>query len=313
MSTTTSDQPTIPALREGIFVTDGGLETTLVFHEGLDLPDFAAFPLLDYEVGRDALRRYYEPYFEIAAAAGTGIVVDTPTWRANPDWAARQGLDDDALFDLNIRAVRFVRGLADGWDVPSVINGVIGPRGDGYAIGEVMGAREARHYHGLQARAFAAAGVDMITAVTMTYVDEAIGITEAASRVGSPAVISFTVETDGRLPSGETLGDAIHRTDAASSLPPAHYMVNCAHPTHFVDELRSKAGWTLRIGGIRANASKMSHEELDEAESLDRGDVAELAADYGSLATLLPGLRVVGGCCGTDHEHIAAALAAVRG
>ncbi len=306
MSTTTSDQHTIPALRDAVFVTDGGLETTLVFHEGIDLPDFAAFPLLETADGRAALRRYYEPYFDIAARAGTGIVLDTPTWRANPDWAARQGLDDERLHDVNVRAVDFIRELAAERDVTSILNGVIGPRGDGYVVGETMSPAEARNYHAVQARAFAEAGVDVVTAVTMTYVDEAVGVADAVAAVGLPSVVSFTVETDGVLPSGETLGDAVHRTDAASTTPPAHFMVNCAHPSHFVDELRSKAGWTARIGGIRANASRMSHEELDAAEELDRGDVGELAADYRALAELLPGLRVVGGCCGTDHEHIGA-------
>jgi S-methylmethionine-dependent homocysteine/selenocysteine methylase len=299
-------------------VTDGGLETTLVFHHGIDLPDFAAFPLLDTEVGRAALADYYQPYLDLGRRLGTPVVVDTPTWRANLDWGARLGYDAIRLAAVNRRAVEFVRELAtDGPGVPveHVVDGVIGPRGDGYVIGETMSASEAAAYHGLQARAFAEAGAAMMTAVTMTYVDEAIGAVRAAGSVGLPVVISFTVETDGVLPSGEPLGDAIARVDGATDGAPAYYMVNCAHPAHFAEQLTTGAGWLARVKAIRANASRCSHAELDEATELDRGDVADLAGWYGRLTAILPDLRVVGGCCGTDHEHVAAiaeSLAGVR-
>ena len=295
---------TLPQLDDRPFVTDGGLETTLVFHEGIDLPDFAAFPLLDDVEGRRALARYYHPYLEIARRHGTGIVLDTPTWRANLDWGPRLGYDADALADLNRRAVRFVSELADATPgVTAVVNGVIGPRGDGYVVGTAMSADEAASYHGLQARAFAEAGADMVTGVTITSAAEGAGIARAAGAAGLPVVISFTVETDGRLPSGETLGAAIDVVDRATDAPPAYFMVNCAHPSHFVDALRGGA-WVERIRGIRANASRASHAELDEAEVLDIGDIDELAGDYADLARRLPGLAVVGGCCGTDHRHI---------
>jgi S-methylmethionine-dependent homocysteine/selenocysteine methylase len=287
------------------FLTDGGLETTLVFQQGIDLPDFAAFPLLDSEDGRAALTAYYEPYLEIAERLGTGFVLDTPTWRANLDWGARLGYDAVRLAAVNRRAVDFVTALAGRRPgVPTTVNGVIGPRGDGYVIGTTMSAAEAAAYHGLQARAFVEAGAEMISAITMTYADEAIGVARAAATVGLPAVISFTVETDGRLPSGQPIGDAIATVDDACRVAPAYYMVNCAHPTHFSDQLEAGAPWLARVQGVRANASRLSHAELDEAEELDRGDVDELAALYVSLRSALD-LRVVGGCCGTDHEHIA--------
>ena len=246
------------------------------------------------------------------------MVVDTPTWRANLDWGARLGYDAIRLAAVNRRAVEFVRELATsgpGGPVEHVVDGVIGPRGDGYVIGETMSASEAAAYHGLQARAFAEAGAAMMTAVTMTYVDEAIGVVRAAGSVGLPVVISFTVETDGVLPSGEPLGDAIARVDGATDGAPAYYMVNCAHPTHFAEQLTTGADWLARVKAIRANASRCSHAELDEATELDRGDVADLAGWYGRLNAILPDLRVVGGCCGTDHEHVAAiaeSLAGVR-
>ena len=300
---------TLIQLSAPLTVTDGGLETTLVFHDGIDLPDFAAFPLLDTEVGRTALADYYQPYLELGRRLAVPVVVDTPTWRANPDWGARLGYDANQLDAVNRRAVQFVRQLATtgpGGPVEHVVNGVIGPRGDGYVIGETMSAKEAAAYHALQARAFAETGAEMITAVTMTYADEAIGVVSAAGAVGVPVVISFTVETNGTLPSGEALADAIARVDGSTEAAPAYYMINCAHPTHFAEQLTTGADWLARIKAIRANASRSSHAELDQATELDRGDVADLAGWYRRLNTILPDLRVVGGCCGTDHEHVAA-------
>lgn len=291
------------------FLTDGGLETTLVFIDGIDLPAFAAFPLIDTEDGRAALRRYFGPYLDVAAKYAMPFVLDTPTWRANVDWGPALGYDLDELRAVNRRAVGFVRDLAAEFPtVTTLVNGVIGPRGDGYIVGSAMTASEAAGYHSLQAEAFAGAGVDLITAVTMTYSDEAIGICSATRDVGLPVVISFTVETDGRLPSGEELGAAITAVDEATSAAPVYFMVNCAHPTHFAATLRDGADWTRRIKAVRANASRLSHAELDEATELDRGDLAELAALYAELDELLD-LRVVGGCCGTDHEHVAAIAA----
>jgi S-methylmethionine-dependent homocysteine/selenocysteine methylase len=308
----------LPHLDAPLTVTDGGLETTLVYLHGIDLPDFAAFPLLDTESGRAALAAYYEPYLHLGRRLDLPVIVDTPTWRANLDWGARLGYDAARLAAVHRGAVTFVRDLATssgGGGTRHVVNGVVGPRGDGYVVGETMSASEAAAYHGLQARAFAEAGAAMMTAVTMTYADEAIGVARAARAAGIPAVISFTVETDGALPSGERLGDAITRVDEATDHAPAYYMVNCAHPTHFVDQLTPGAGWTARVQAIRANASRCSHAELDAATELDRGDVAELVAWYEQLYAVLPALRVVGGCCGTDHEHmtaIAESLVGVR-
>jgi len=300
----TSDRP---------FLTDGGLETTLVFHDGIDLPEFAAFPLLDSDEGVEALRRYYAAYLDIAEHHALGIVLDTPTWRASLDWGARLGYDAARLADVNRRAVEFVDRLASARSLPhTVLNGVMGPRGDGYQVGATMSATEAATYHALQARALAAAGADMISALTMTYTAEAIGIVRAASAVDRPVVISFTVETDGRLPSGQPLGDAVHEVDDATDNGAAYFMINCAHPTHFAEIIDAQPSWAARVSGIRANASRLSHDELDAATELDRGDIAELARLYQRLHAQLD-LHVVGGCCGTDHEHVAAIAAALTG
>jgi homocysteine S-methyltransferase len=303
---------TLPQLTSGQhYISDGGLETSLVFRDGIDLPDFAAFPLLDTDAGRAALARYYTPYLDLAERRGVGMVLDTPTWRANLDWGARLGYDAVSLAAVNRRAVEFVGELAHHRpELPTVVNGVIGPRGDGYVVGYTMSPAEAAAYHGLQARSFAEAGAQMISAITMTYAAEAIGVTRAASAVGLPAVISLTVETDGRLPSGQSIGEAITQIDDTTDGAPTYYMVNCAHPTHFSAVLDATAPWMSRIQGIRANASRLSHAELDAATELDRGDVDELARLYHDLGRHLD-LRVVGGCCGTDDEHVAAIAAAL--
>lgn len=316
MTPTTATSPALVKLlsSSGIdFMTDGGLETTLLFLHGIDLPDFAAFPLLDDARGRDALAAYYGPYLDIAEVKGLGIVLDTPTWRANPDWGRRRGCDESALRAVNQRAVGFVGDLAAGRRLLDVvIDGVIGPRGDGYVVGEAMGAIEAATYHSVQIEALAEAGADMVTAVTMTYVEEAIGIATAAAAVGLPVALGFTVEVDGRLPSGQSLRSAIEAVDATTGGAPRWYMINCAHPSHFEHVLDdSSSNWQRRIRAIRANASRMSHAELDEAPELDRGDPEELAQDYRRLQQALPGLAVIGGCCGTDHAHLDALTSAV--
>jgi S-methylmethionine-dependent homocysteine/selenocysteine methylase len=168
-----------------------------------------------------------------------------------------------------------------------------------------MTAEEAEAYHAVQIASLN--GADTVTALTMTYADEAIGIVRAARKAGLPVVVSFTVETDGRLPSGQPLGEAIERTDREG---PEYFMVNCAHPDHFADTLDGE--WASRIRGLRANASPKSHVELDEAETLDTGDPAELGALYARLRERLPQLELVGGCCGTDHRHIAAIAEAMN-
>jgi S-methylmethionine-dependent homocysteine/selenocysteine methylase len=304
----------LPQLDSDVFLTDGGLETTLIFDDRLELPDFAAFLLLGDPTGRAALTRYFDAYARIAARDGVGIALETPTWRANRDWGARHGYDDERLVAVNQDAVALlldIRTRHETSRAPIVISGCIGPRGDGYVVDNVMSADQAREYHSLQAEAFAQSAADLVTAITMTYTDEAIGVVNAARDAQMPVVISFTVETDGRLPSGESLADAITAVDAATDASVAYFMINCAHPTHFADMLASDGPWH-RLGGIRANASTMSHAELDEAEELDAGDPADLAERYRDLHTSLPNVRVLGGCCGTSHVHVEAISEACR-
>jgi S-methylmethionine-dependent homocysteine/selenocysteine methylase len=291
------------------YVTDGGLETDLIFHHGADLPEFASFPLVEDERGRELLTQYYDGYAAVAAKAGTGLMLEAPTWRANPDWGAVVGYDAVALDRVNRDAVELLHGLRDRYrselglaDVK--VGGLHGPRGDGYVAGEDADPDEAAEYHAAQARSAAAAGADLATVLTLTGAGEAIGFVRAVRDAGLPAAVGFTVETDGRLPDGTPLRDAIERVDAEGR--PDYFVVNCAHPTHVAPGLEGDGAWLSRIEGLRPNASRMSHHELDEAPELDEGDPAELRVSTDALRDRLPNLRIVGGCCGTDSRHVAA-------
>jgi S-methylmethionine-dependent homocysteine/selenocysteine methylase len=292
---------------ERLFIGDGGLETTMIFREGFELPEFAAFTLLAEPAGREALRRYYGDFIEIARGHGTGFTLDTPTWRASSGWGEKLGYSAAAIADVNHEAVELGAEIrADAGETPIALCGTLGPEGDGYHPDTVLSSEEAEAYHSPQVEVFAAAGVDMVAAYTLTFAEEAIGMVRAAGAAGVPISIAFTVETDGRLPSEEPLGEAIERVDAETAGAAGYFMVNCAHPTHFGPVVERGGPWLGRLGGIRANASKLSHAELDEADDLDDGDPAELASEYCALEPKLPALRVIGGCCGTDQRHIAA-------
>ena len=296
----------LPQLADRLFLTDSGLETMLIFHEGYELNQFASFELLKTESGWRRLRDYYRQHAATAVDAGIGFILESPTWRSNADWGAKLGYAPEALAELNRRSIELmaqVRSELETAPSPMVISGNIGPLGDGYAAG-TMSAEEAQRLHAPQVETFAGTEADMVSAFTITSANEAIGVTRAAQAAGMPVVISFTVETDGRLPTGQTLREAIETVDAATGRAPVYYMINCAHPTHFDSVLAEDGDWVKRVRGIRANASKRSHAELDEAKDLDDGDPIELGRQYRQLRRRLPQLTVLGGCCGTDHRHV---------
>ena len=292
-----------------LFLTDAGLETDMVFNRGFDLRCFSSLTLLQSDGGRRELKAYFRSFLDLAARTRTGCVLESATWRASADWTEPLGLDRVQLNALNQDAIAMLLELKAEYaatGVPVLVSGCIGPRGDGYDPGRIMSVDEATAYHGEQAQVLIVAGADMLSAITMTNVPEAIGITRAAAVLGAPVVISFTVETDGRLPTGDDLGGAIEAVDAATGTYPAYYMINCAHPTHFAPTLREGEAWTARVGGLRANASRCSHAELDAMTELDAGDPIELAQSYRALRERFPHLRVLGGCCGTDLRHVTA-------
>jgi S-methylmethionine-dependent homocysteine/selenocysteine methylase len=298
----------LPQLANAVFLTDTGLETTLIFHDGFDLPYFAAVTLLRDEAGRARLDRYFLEHAKVAAQSGTGFIIESATWRASPDWADLLGYSRVGLADANRLAVEGLVAARDQLDseIDVVVSGCIGPRGDGYDGTNRMEAKQARDYHAEQVQTFAGTDADMVHAMTMTYPDEAAGIVLAAHEAEIPVAISFTVETDGVLPDGTGLGEAIERVDDATGGTAAYFAINCAHPTHFAHVLDADAAWTQRLRGLRANASSKSHAELDEAETLDSGDPVELGAQYADLRRSHPNLTVLGGCCGSDVRHLQA-------
>lgn len=299
----------LPQLSGGLFLTDAGLETTLIFHQGVDLPHFASFDLIKTEDGRKRICDYYESFIRMAKDAGVGFVLEGFTWRANPDWAARLGYSRVELADANRQATALLDELRRKHETPQtpiVLSANIGPRGDGYKVDNAMTAAQAEAYHGEQVRVFRDTQADMVSAFTLNYTNEAIGVVRACQKAGMPVVISFTVETDGKLPSGQSLKGAIEQVDRETGNGPAYYMLNCAHPTHFASVLNDGEPWIERLRGIRANASTRSHAELDVAPDLDSGDPADLGRRYRDLRSRFRHFNVLGGCCGTDHRHVEA-------
>jgi S-methylmethionine-dependent homocysteine/selenocysteine methylase len=312
-----NSKTTLPNASANLFLTDGGLETTLVFLEGYELPYFAAFDLLKNEKGYNAIRDYYRRYLNIAIDFKTGFILESPTWRANPDWIEKIGYPKSATLEINQKAVQLLVDLKDEFQdaLPAiVISGCVGPRGDGYKPENKMTTEEAQEYHTEQIEILADTHIDMVSALTMNYAEEAIGIARAANAVNLPVVISFTVETNGKLPTGMGLKEAIEQVDESVKEPPIYFMINCAHPTHFINELQDGINeqWTKRIKGIRANASCKSHAELDEATELDRGNPNELASENKRLKETFNQLNVFGGCCGTDEEHVLEIVSQVK-
>lgn len=305
----------LPQLNSKLFLTDGGLETTLVFHDGYELPNFAAFTLLRTVEGTKRIQDYYRQYATIAIENKLGFILESVTWRASSDWGNLMGYSDVALDKINQQSIEILEDIRiklETDDSPMVISGCIGPRGDGYNPNHFMSIDEAQEYHSTQIKSFSASSADFVTAMTITYVEEAIGIIRAAKAENMPVVISFTVETDGHLPSGQTLKQAIEQTDAETDSAAIYYMINCAHPEHFEHRLVGDDSWLQRIHGIRSNASNKSHAELDECEELDDGDPQALGLSYKSFSKNLKQLNIFGGCCGTDHRHIEAICHNVR-
>ena len=305
----------LPQLSGDMFLTDAGIETDLIFNHGIEIREFAAHTLLPTQQGRAALSRYFEGFLSLADQQNTGFILDTVTWKAHRHWAEKLGATDGELKAANEDNVRFIAELRDrfsGNAKPIVLNAVIGPRGDAYRPEAVVSMDRAEQYYGQQLGWLAATEIDMVTALTFNQAGEAAGLAMAAKNVGLPAVVSFTVETNGALPNGQSLPDAIAEVDAATGRYPAYYMVNCAHPDHFGGALLD-APWARRIQGIRANASRQSHAELDAAPELDAGNPHELAQQYRELADRMPWLNVFGACCGSDLRHVTEISRALEG
>ncbi|NIM68869.1 MAG: homocysteine S-methyltransferase [Xanthomonadales bacterium] len=304
----------LPQLDGTFFLTDAGIETDLIFNHGLEIREFAAHTLLPDPAGREAVANYLRGFLALARDMDAGFILDSQTWKAHMHWARDLGATEAELQRANMDAVDFIAGLRDAFAEnrhPIVLNGVMGPRGDAYAPEAAVAADAAQAYHAQQIAWLAATEVDMVTALTFTQAAEAIGLVRAAQAADLPAVVSFTVETDGRLPDGQPLGEAIEAVDEATDAAAAYFMINCAHPDHFSHALGDH-DWARRIRGLRCNASRLSHAELDECEVLDDGDPRELGSQYAGLMRRMPWLNVLGGCCGSDLRHVREIARAVR-
>jgi homocysteine S-methyltransferase len=296
----------VPELSGELMLSDTGLETELIFHQGVDLPLFAAFVVSETPEGRDRIIQWTRDHADIAIQNGLGVALGSETWRASSDWGDQLGYDAARLDQVNQRSIEMLREIAgdlDAGDLPVRLGGTLGPRSDGYQPTLMMTAEQAQAYHLPQLRSFATAGADRATAMTLGYVAEAAGIARASAQVDLPVMLGFTVETDGRLPDGTTLKDAVERTDEASDGSAAGYLINCAHPDHLASAFADLGPWTTRLIGLRPNASRRSHAELDEAPDLDDGDPVELGRQVAELRAAIPSIALIGGCCGTDLRH----------
>jgi len=302
----TRTTPRLPHETDDIFLTDGGTETWLMYKRGFELPEFSAFHLLNDPRSAAALREYYTAFANVAVKLGTPFIFDSLTYRASRDWGALLGYSTQSLAEMNHKCFELYRecaveaGLTEG---DTVISGCIGPKGDAYETNQDLTAESAEAYHAEQIQTFKAAGVDIVTALTLNTTDEAIGIARASAEVGLPSVIAFTIEKDRKLRSGETLKQAIELVDAATSSAPAYYMINCSHPVDFGPALAS-GPWANRIRGLRANASSLDHGTLCQLGHLEEGNPDELASQYVDIRAAHPKMNVFGGCCGTDYVHV---------
>lgn len=298
----------LPFGSDRYFLTDGGMETDFIFHHGIDIPDFATFELLKKPAMEDFIRDYFKQYTDIANKNGAGFILGGLTWRANNDWGAKFGYDTpekvDAVVKKVIQYLNKVRNELETEDMPIVISGSLGPRGDGYDPGNPISTESAKEYHSAQIRSFYESDTDFVSALTMANAPETLGIVLAAKEIDMPIAVSFTVETDGNLPTGMSIKEAIEIIEEKSDAYPIYYMINCAHPTHFAHILKESGKWKDRLMGIRANASKCSHEELDNATELDDGNPLEFGKEYQDILAHNPQIKIIGGCCGTDHRHV---------
>ncbi|WP_270732438.1 homocysteine S-methyltransferase family protein [Shimia sp. Alg240-R146] len=293
-----------------LFLAYTGMETDLLFTQGAELPGFASYPLLETAEGRELLRRSYQQVIDLGQEAGLGVILESTTWLANRDRAAAIGYEPDALAKANRTAMAFMDELRASAVHPVLLSGNVGPRQDAYAPREQMTVAEATAYHTEQIAVLAETEADLVTGYTLSYPNEAAGIALASKKAGLSVVIAFTVETDGRLPVGVSLETAIREVDEACDYYPAYFMVNCAHPEHLIGAIDAPL-CRERLRGVVANASRCSHAELDEADTLDSGDPKEFGQQLADIERRFSQINVVGGCCGTDMRHMKEMIAAI--
>ena len=290
-----------------MYLTEGGTETEIMYKHGFELPEFAMFPLLEQPAAVAELRSMYSRYLDTAARHGFGVVMGGLDYRASPDWAALLGYSPEALHDMQLRSIGFLREVSESYqaDLPALLYaGVLGPRGDAYSLNRTITAEEAEDYHSTQIATLALAEVDLVEAMTFNNIAEAVGVTRAAARAGLPASISFTLDSNHRLHSGPSLREAIESVDAQTGEDrPAFYGLNCSHPLEFLPALEP-GDWFERVRCLRPNAAMMDKISLCTLGHLESGDPVDLGQRMGAISAQYPHIDIWGGCCGTWETHL---------
>lgn len=258
-------------------------------------------PLIYQEKGRQALRKIYQSYIDIALEAKTPFLMCTPTWRTNQERVSRTQIKPS----INIDAVHFLQEIResqkDGRENIK-IGGMIGCKNDCYQPQEALSAAQAEQFHAWQIEQLKQGGVDFLIAETLPNVDEAMGIAKAIERSGLPYFISFVISRDCKVLDGTDLNTAIKRVDANTQSQPLGFMVNCAYPS-FLCAASQPAELFTRLVGYLANASSKDHCDLEGAAEL----LAESVSDWGDSMLELHttyGIKILGGCCGTGTAHL---------
>jgi homocysteine S-methyltransferase len=306
-----------PQQQSGVnYLTEGGQETEIMYKYGYELPHFAMFPLLDNPRAVAELRGMYDRYLDTAARHGFGVVMGGLDYRASPDWAALLGYRGEALAEMQLRSIDFLRDAAKPYQgqVPAILYaGIVGPRGDAYERNQTITASEAEDYHSEQLATLVRADVDLVEAMTFNSIDEVIGLARAARSVGLPLSVSFTLDNSTqRLVSGPSLREAIETVDAqAGDDRPTFYGINCSHPLEFMPAIEP-GPWFERVRVLRPNAAMMDKISLCTLGHLEAGDPAHLGELMGGLAKQYPHIDMWGGCCGTWDTHLDAIARSVQ-
>ncbi len=294
----------LPQLGNDIFACYTGMDTDIIYNRGIDLTGFASYTLLSTDEGKSRLREYYSNLMALARELNVGVILDSVTWVANRDRGRDLSYSPDDLKKFNTEAIELIASVREEeGDLPTVLCGQVGPRGDGYEPSDLMSTEDAERYHAEQIKVYSITDVDLVSASTMCYAEEAVGVVRAAQRYDIPVSISFTVETDGRLPTGMSLEEAIQKVDDETDGRALYFLINCAHPDHFTGIFNDEP-WMNRLRGVVANASRCSHSELEAAKEFDEGNPDELGSLIGSLLKQYPHFNIIGGCCGTDMRHM---------
>ncbi|MBW2409401.1 MAG: homocysteine S-methyltransferase family protein [Deltaproteobacteria bacterium] len=288
-----------------VILTEGAVIERLRRDPAVELDPYIANAGLIYDqAGKQAMTRIYRQYIDIASRYRLPMIVSAPTWRASSErinksaYSGRETMVKDCADFIN----RIRQDVSQSADC-IYIAGLIACRGDSYEPREALTADKAEAYHRLQAQELAHAGVDFILAATLPAVSEALGIAAALSQCAIPYSLSFVIRSDGRVLDGTPLQAAIEKIDAAVNPGPLFYQINCVHPAIFRKAIEQSEPGFDRLLGLQANTSEKSPEELDGLGYLDTSEPEEFAESMLALHTHF-GLKIIGGCCGTDHRHI---------